>query len=158
MSALQALSRASVPSGAYAFRCCLNGSVLQACSAFYRQRSFLATAQSSLAQGASQQEHEQQTPSGSSQQADPGLSVESALKQDNVTLVDVRTAKEFATGSVPGALNLPVQTIPERLEDLPPDVEVTHCALTAGHIRRWPYALLSVIEQLLASRDRRTVC
>ena len=33
-------------------------------------------------------------------------------------LLDVRTRKEFATGHIPNALNIPVQELPERLDEL----------------------------------------
>jgi rhodanese-related sulfurtransferase len=42
-----------------------------------------------------------------------------------------RSREEFALGSVPAAINMPVQSIPERLNELPEDVDtpfVVFCA------------------------------
>lgn len=41
-----------------------------------------------------------------------------------LTIVDVRTTKEFAEGSMDGAENLPAATLPIRLAELPPDEKV----------------------------------
>jgi len=40
------------------------------------------------------------------------------LEGSNFVLVDVRTAKEFKQGYIPGAINLPLQELPERLTQL----------------------------------------
>lgn len=40
------------------------------------------------------------------------------------TLIDVRTAEEFGTGSIPGAINIPVQELGRRLEKVPADKPV----------------------------------
>ena len=40
--------------------------------------------------------------------------------EDHV-LVDVRTPEEFATGHIPGAINISVQTLPDRLNEIPAD-------------------------------------
>jgi rhodanese-related sulfurtransferase len=37
------------------------------------------------------------------------------LAQGNCVLSDVRTSEEFASGSVPGALNIPLDDLPQRL-------------------------------------------
>jgi rhodanese-related sulfurtransferase len=36
-----------------------------------------------------------------------------------VTVLDVRTAGEYAQGHVPGAVNVPLERLPERLAELP---------------------------------------
>ena len=36
----------------------------------------------------------------------------------NITVVDVRTEQEFAGGHVDGSINIPVQEIPSRVDDL----------------------------------------
>src|SRR3954447_20750339 len=41
-----------------------------------------------------------------------------------VTVLDVRPAAEYAAGHLPGALNIPVDELADRLADLPPDADV----------------------------------
>jgi rhodanese-related sulfurtransferase/DNA-binding transcriptional ArsR family regulator len=54
-----------------------------------------------------------------------------------VTVLDVRPAKEFAAGHLPGAINVPVEDLSKRLRKLPKGREViAYC--------RGPYCLLSV--------------
>ncbi|TAK66548.1 MAG: ArsR family transcriptional regulator [Betaproteobacteria bacterium] len=54
-----------------------------------------------------------------------------------VTVLDVRPAKEFAAGHLPGAINVPVEDLAKRLRKLPKGREViAYC--------RGPYCLLSV--------------
>lgn len=36
-------------------------------------------------------------------------------------LVDVRTPEEFASGHIPGAINISVQSLPDRLDEIPED-------------------------------------
>ncbi len=36
-------------------------------------------------------------------------------------LIDVRTPEEFASGHIPGAINISVQTLPDRLDEIPID-------------------------------------
>ncbi|MDF1499160.1 MAG: rhodanese-like domain-containing protein [Anaerolineales bacterium] len=36
-------------------------------------------------------------------------------------LIDVRTADEFVTGHIPGAINISVQSLPDRLNEIPTD-------------------------------------
>ncbi len=52
---------------------------------------------------------------------DPNLA--EALGQ-NPLIIDVRTTEEFATGTVPGAINIPSHLIPLRLEEIPKDKPV----------------------------------
>lgn len=40
------------------------------------------------------------------------------MSSQKVVVVDVRTSQEFAGGHVPGSLNIPMQEIMERLEEL----------------------------------------
>lgn len=54
-----------------------------------------------------------------------------------VTVIDVRPEREYASGHLPGAINVPLEALSERLVNLPPDREViAYC--------RGPYCLLSV--------------
>ncbi len=58
-------------------------------------------------------------------------------KQGLVTVLDVRPAKEFAAGHLPGAINVPVENLGQHLKKLPKGREViAYC--------RGPYCLLSV--------------
>jgi rhodanese-related sulfurtransferase/biotin operon repressor len=53
-----------------------------------------------------------------------------------VTVLDVRPAEEFASGHVPGALNIPVEQLARKLRDLPKGKEViAYC--------RGPFCLMS---------------
>lgn len=59
-----------------------------------------------------------------------------ALRDDTVTLLDVRPEDEFALGHLPGALNMPLSELERRLSELPKDHEiVAYC--------RGPYCVLS---------------
>ena len=44
--------------------------------------------------------------------------------QGKVVILDVRPHEEFAAGHIPGAISIPVQELPDRLAELPADVEV----------------------------------
>jgi len=46
------------------------------------------------------------------------------LKDDVVTLLDVRPRDEFAAGHLPNAVNIPLRDLPRRLHELPKDREV----------------------------------
>lgn len=51
------------------------------------------------------------------------------------TLIDVRAPAEFAAGAIPGAVNLPLDELRERLDDLPDAPLVVHCQVgLRGHI------------------------
>lgn len=60
----------------------------------------------------------------------------SRMRDDTVTLLDVRPADEFALGHLPGAINIPVAELERRLAELPKGREiVAYC--------RGPYCVLS---------------
>ena len=70
----------------------------------------------------------------------------SRLRDDLVTVLDVRPEDEFALGHLPGALNIPWPNWSDRLGELPPDREViAYC--------RGPYCVLS-FEAVAALRAR----
>jgi len=46
------------------------------------------------------------------------------LKDDVVTLLDVRPTEEFAAGHLPTAINIPLRELPRRLRDLPATREI----------------------------------
>lgn len=56
------------------------------------------------------------------------------LRDAGVALLDVRTPEEFARGSVPGARNLPVDELAERLDEVPRDVVVICAVGQRGHV------------------------
>jgi len=47
------------------------------------------------------------------------ITVQQLLERDDVPLIDVREADEFAAGHVPGAVNLPMSVLGGRLDELP---------------------------------------
>lgn len=50
------------------------------------------------------------------------------LRDGLVTLIDVRPAEEFAAGHIPGAVNIPLTELPQRLDALPTDrTVVAYC-------------------------------
>ncbi|WP_432558435.1 FAD-dependent oxidoreductase [Granulicoccus sp. GXG6511] len=54
---------------------------------------------------------------------------------DGAALIDVRTPGEFAAGAIPGAINIPVDDLRERLDELPEGELLVHCAVgIRGHI------------------------
>jgi rhodanese-related sulfurtransferase/biotin operon repressor len=60
----------------------------------------------------------------------------SRLGADNVTLLDVRPEEEFRAGHLPGAVNIDLASLEERLSELPRDREIiAYC--------RGPYCVLS---------------
>jgi phage shock protein E len=49
------------------------------------------------------------------------------LKKNGALLVDVRTAAEFANGNAPGTINIPLQELGGRLNELPKSSAVVLC-------------------------------
>lgn len=49
------------------------------------------------------------------------------LKKRGATLVDVRTAAEFANAHAPGTLNIPLDELGKRLAEIPPSAPVVLC-------------------------------
>jgi rhodanese-related sulfurtransferase len=47
------------------------------------------------------------------------ITVQQLREREGVPLIDVREVDEFAAGHVPGAVNLPMSTIGEHLDELP---------------------------------------
>jgi len=70
----------------------------------------------------------------------------SRLSDDLVTVLDVRPEDEFLAGHLPGALNIPLAELEQRLGEISPDREiVAYC--------RGPYCVLS-FEAVAALRAR----
>ena len=58
------------------------------------------------------------------------------IKNNTVTIIDVRPAEEFGAGHLPGAINVPTRELQRRLKKLPRDKEIiAYC--------RGPYCLMS---------------
>jgi NADPH-dependent 2,4-dienoyl-CoA reductase/sulfur reductase-like enzyme/rhodanese-related sulfurtransferase len=57
-----------------------------------------------------------------------------AVVAGRASLIDVRTPREFAAGSIPGAVNIPVDELRERLAEVPDGPLVVHCQVgQRGH-------------------------
>lgn len=57
------------------------------------------------------------------------------LIDDNHTVVDVRDVREFEHGSIPGAINIPMNEIRERLAEIPTENVVVSCQVgQRGHV------------------------
>ncbi|MDR2311927.1 MAG: metalloregulator ArsR/SmtB family transcription factor [Brucellaceae bacterium] len=70
----------------------------------------------------------------------------SAMRDGDVTLLDVRPDEEFALGHLPGAVNIPLDALEKRLSELPKDTEiVAYC--------RGAYCVLS-FEAVAALRSK----
>jgi rhodanese-related sulfurtransferase len=54
-------------------------------------------------------------------------SLRAMLSLYGIQTVDVRSAAEFATGHIPGAINVPMEQVELRMEDLPPAPLVLTC-------------------------------
>ena len=52
-----------------------------------------------------------------------------AAQREGATVLDVRTPGEFAAGAIPGAVNVPVDEVRERLDEVPEGELVVHCAV-----------------------------
>jgi DNA-binding transcriptional ArsR family regulator len=70
------------------------------------------------------------------------------VRRDEVVVLDVRPADEFASGHIPGAVSVPLEELERRLGELSPGAEiVAYC--------RGPYCLLSAEAVDLLSRSGR---
>ena len=58
------------------------------------------------------------------------------IKENTVTLLDVRTEEDFKLGHLPGAINIPIGELGKHLADLPSDIEIVaycrgpHCVFS----------------------------
>lgn len=46
------------------------------------------------------------------------------IERGEYTILDVRPIKEFAAGHVPGAINIPIDQLPDRLDEIPADATI----------------------------------
>ncbi len=56
--------------------------------------------------------------------AETDLADLAAAHRDGAVVVDVREPDEYAGGHVPGAVNIPLKTVPDRVADVPADGRV----------------------------------
>ena len=54
------------------------------------------------------------------------------LRQNGAVFVDVRSAAEFASGSAPGSINIPLPELGSRLAELPKDRDVVLCCASGS--------------------------
>jgi rhodanese-related sulfurtransferase len=57
-------------------------------------------------------------------------------RADGATLIDVREPDEYTVAHVPGAVLVPLATVPERLEEVPPDGPVYVICAVGARSRR----------------------
>lgn len=68
------------------------------------------------------------------------------VKKGEAMVIDVRPETEFAAGHIPGAVSVPIETLPKRLKNLPKDQEiVAYC--------RGPYCMFA-LEAVTALRKK----
>ena len=46
------------------------------------------------------------------------MNIEKLIKEQNAKVIDVRSQGEFISGNVQGSINIPLQEIPQRIEDI----------------------------------------
>ncbi|NIW43432.1 MAG: ArsR family transcriptional regulator, partial [Gammaproteobacteria bacterium] len=46
------------------------------------------------------------------------------MQREDITIIDVRPKREFKEGHISGALNIPVEELSDKLDNLPKDQEV----------------------------------
>ncbi len=54
------------------------------------------------------------------------------LRQNGALFVDVRSVAEFASGSAPGSINIPLPDLASRLTELPKDRDVVLCCASGS--------------------------
>lgn len=54
------------------------------------------------------------------------------LRKNGATIVDVRSAAEFAAGSAPGTINIPLQELGSRLGEIPKSSPVVVCCASGS--------------------------
>lgn len=58
--------------------------------------------------------------------------MENLIKEGKATIIDVRTPGEFMGGHVAGSINIPLQEIPNRMEDLKKMQNIVLCCASGG--------------------------
>ena len=75
----------------------------------------------------------------------------------NATVIDVRTAAEYAAGNIPGAINLPLDEVRERAEEIPDGELIIHCQVgLRGHVAERLFAELGHADVLNLTGGYRT--
>ncbi len=61
------------------------------------------------------------------------MKLDELIKSNKATIVDVRTREEFRGGNVAGSINIPLNEIPQRIEELKAmDQPIVLCCLSGG--------------------------
>jgi len=58
--------------------------------------------------------------------------IETLIRSGKATIVDVRTREEFMSGHVTSSINIPLQEIPQRLNDLKEMNNIILCCASGG--------------------------
>ena len=72
----------------------------------------------------------------------PATELLEMVKQDLITVLDVRPKEEFEAGHVPGAINIPIEELEQHLEQLDPNQEIAaycrgpHCILAFDAVEK----------------------
>lgn len=68
-----------------------------------------------------------------------GVAELAALLSDDIVLIDVREPEEYAEARVPGAVLIPLDTVPERARELPDQHLYMICALGGRSLKAAEY-------------------
>jgi len=64
------------------------------------------------------------------------MNIENIIRENKGTILDVRTSREFRGGSVTGSINIPLQEIPERINELKSMKPPLLCCASGSRIRQ----------------------
>lgn len=75
--------------------------------------------------------------------------------EDDVTVVDIRSPQDYAQGHVPGAVNVPLPELPQRVDEREWDAEAVVCVCAIGQSSIQAARLLGSYEEIdaVASMD-----
>ncbi|MBT3418079.1 MAG: rhodanese-like domain-containing protein [Flavobacteriales bacterium] len=60
------------------------------------------------------------------------MNIQELINDSNVTIVDVRTEGEFSEGNVNGSINIPLNEVVDRIEELKEMQPMVLCCLSGG--------------------------
>lgn len=64
------------------------------------------------------------------------MRIKDLINDSNTTIVDVRTAEEFSKGNVSGSINIPLDKVIEKIEELKQMQPLVLCCLSGGRSGR----------------------